>query len=183
MTNEEHALLLRIVRDSLKRRFGEKTSGAMEEVERTRTQALLEDTHGAFVTLHEAGQLRGCIGYMVGDRPLYQLVDMLALETAFKDYRFRPLTKEELPKCTIEISVLSTPKEIASIEEFVPGRDGIIMYASGRHAVFLPQVAPEQGWGRKETLENLCWKAGLPSDAYTMPDARFETFTAEVFSE
>lgn len=183
MTKEEQVLLLRIVRDSLKRHFGEKTTGAREEAEREKPQTLMETTHGAFVTLHEKGQLRGCIGYMIGDRPLYKLVDMLALESAFKDYRFEPLGKEELPRCTIEISVLSTPKDISDINEFIPGRDGIIMTASGRRAVFLPQVATEQGWGREEMLQNLSWKAGLPTDAYKAPDAEFATFTAEVFSE
>jgi AmmeMemoRadiSam system protein A len=183
MTKEEQVLLLRIVRDSLKLHFGQHDSKATEEVETKKPAALLESSHGAFVTLHECGNLRGCIGYMIGDRPLYRLVGMLALETAFKDYRFQPLREEELPLCSIEISVLSAPKEINDLNEFIPGRDGIIMYAAGGHAVFLPQVAPEQGWGREETLVNLCWKAGLPSDVYKKPDTRFETFTAEVFSE
>ena len=53
----------------------------------------------------------------------------------------------------------------------------------GRSAVFLPQVAPEQGWNLEETLTYLSRKAGLPADAWRAPDAAFTVFEAIVFSE
>jgi len=181
MHTKEQKLLLEIARDSIARSFDEGNGNPLGEAEKD--EGLQEIGPGAFVTLKEKGNLRGCIGYLVGDRPICRLVDMLAKEAAFEDYRFRPLVKEELPLCDIEISILSVPKAIRKKEEFLPGRDGIILTVAGRRAVFLPQVATEQGWGREEMLRNLSLKAGLPPDAYLSPSAEFETFTAEVFGE
>ncbi|MCE5283407.1 MAG: AmmeMemoRadiSam system protein B [Deltaproteobacteria bacterium] len=137
---------------------------------------------GVFVTLKKQGNLRGCIGRMIPDRPLAVLVGTMALQSAFEDPRFNPVTAEEVPKLEIEISVLTPMKPVASPEEIVVGRDGVLLRKGSRSAVFLPQVAPEQGWGRDEMLDQLCMKAGLPSGAWRQ-GARFETFQAVVFSE
>ncbi len=137
---------------------------------------------GVFVTLKKRGNLRGCIGRMIPDRPLAVLVGTMALQSAFEDPRFNPVTAEEVPTLEIEISVLTPMRPVASPEEIVVGRDGVLLRKGGRSAVFLPQVAPEQGWGRDEMLDQLCLKAGLPSGAWRQ-GARFETFQAVVFSE
>ncbi|MEZ4528548.1 MAG: AmmeMemoRadiSam system protein B [Desulfobacterales bacterium] len=137
---------------------------------------------GAFVTLKKQGNLRGCIGHMAEDRPLCQVVGEMALNAAFEDRRFRPLAAAELPQCEIEISVLTPFREVSGPEQILVGRDGVLIRKDGRSAVFLPQVAPEQGWNREQMLEHLCQKAGLASDAWK-ENARFFTFQANVFSE
>lgn len=165
--------LLELARSSIKSAF-------------TGEQLSIPDTnmrHGAFVTLRIGGELRGCIGYLEPVAPLYRQISILARDAAFRDYRFEPLSAEELERCKIEISLLSHPVPILSIDGFELGRHGIIMSKGNRRAVFLPQVAEETGWTKDELLSALSRKAGLPSDAWKAPDASFSVFTAEVFSE
>ncbi len=142
---------------------------------------VLEKNLGAFVTLRINGELRGCIGYMREDLPLCEVVGTMAIQSAFNDQRFYPLTREEFQKVEIEISVLTPAKPISNYTEIVLGRDGVVIKKSGRQAVFLPQVAAEMNWNREELLDNLCRKAGLlPGD---WKDAQLLTFQAEVFEE
>ena len=126
--------------------------------------------------------LRGCIGRMVPNRPLAELVGAMALQAAFEDSRFSPVTSRELPDLEIEISVLTPMIPVSGPSDFVVGRDGVLLQKAGKSAVFLPQVAPEQGWGRDEMLDHLCRKAGLPSSAWR-DGATFLTFQAIVFGE
>ena len=137
---------------------------------------------GAFVTLHKSGRLRGCIGHMAEDKPLIQVVGAMALQSAFNDRRFQSLVKRELDDVEIEISVLTPYKEIDTEKEIVIGRDGVVLKKGMYSAVYLPQVAPGQGWDVVETLEHLCRKAGLPSGAYKQ-GAQLYTFQAIVFGE
>lgn len=181
MTREQKKVLLAVARNSIAESFGEGTGEPRERAERDRDLNVVGP--GAFVTLRKGGNLRGCIGFLVGNMPLFRLVSLLAKESAFHDYRFPPLEKEELALCDIEISVLSVPKRIDTLDDFIPKRDGIILTVRGRRAVFLPQVATEQNWGREEMMRNLSLKAGLPPDAYREAGAEYETFTADVFGE
>ncbi|MEK7374300.1 MAG: AmmeMemoRadiSam system protein A, partial [Thermodesulfobacteriota bacterium] len=140
------------------------------------------EQRGVFVTLKKHGNLRGCIGRMIPDRPLATLVGAMALQSAFEDARFRQVALEEVPKLEIEISVLTPMKPVSGPGDIVVGRDGVLLQKGGRSAVFLPQVAPEQGWGRDEMLNQLSLKAGLPPGAWR-EEARFSTFQALVFGE
>jgi MEMO1 family protein len=142
----------------------------------------LEQTRGMFVTLNKHGALRGCIGEIVPEKPLYQLIGAVALKSALEDPRFPRLRHEELKDIEIEISVLTPAAPVAGADDIVVGRDGVILRKNGRSAVFLPQVATEQGWGRNEMLDQLCMKAGLPAGSWKS-GAQFLTFQAEVFSE
>lgn len=137
---------------------------------------------GAFVTLHKNGMLRGCIGEIIPRRPLYKAVMNQAVNSGLNDYRFPQVKESEIPKIEFEISALTPPTSISSYKDIVLGRDGIIISKHGRSAVYLPQVAPEQGWGLDETLSHLSLKAGLPADAWK-DDASFTTFRAIVFNE
>jgi len=137
---------------------------------------------GVFVTLQKGGNLRGCIGRMIPDRPLATLVGAMALQAAFEDPRFRQVTLEEVPKLKIEISVLTPMKQVSGPDDIVVGRDGVLLQKGRASAVFLPQVAPEQGWGRDEMLDNLSCKAGLAASAWR-EGACFYTFQAHVFGE
>jgi AmmeMemoRadiSam system protein B/AmmeMemoRadiSam system protein A len=142
----------------------------------------MKPPRGAFVTLKKNGQLRGCIGDIFPQRPLYKSVIGNAIYAAFADRRFRQLQKEEYDQIKIEISALTTPKSVASYRDIRIGIDGMVLKKDGRSAVFLPQVAPEQGWDLETTLENLSLKAGLPPDAWK-EGASFLVFQAEVFGE
>ncbi len=139
---------------------------------------------GAFVTLHEGGELRGCIGNLMGTGPLYLTVRDMAVEAAVGDPRFEPLREAELPKVEIEISVLSPMQRVGSADEIKLGIHGVLIKNGPRSGVFLPQVATETGWSKEEFLSTLCsQKAGLPPDAWKSKDTQIYVFTAEVFSE
>jgi AmmeMemoRadiSam system protein B/AmmeMemoRadiSam system protein A len=139
---------------------------------------------GAFVTLKKRGELRGCIGNIVGDKPLYITVRDMAIESATRDPRFMPVTKDELNEIEIEISVLTPLEKIDDYRKVIPGKHGVVIRRGFNSGVFLPQVATEQGWNREEFLQALCvHKAGLPKDAYKDKNTELYIFTAEVFSE
>jgi AmmeMemoRadiSam system protein B/AmmeMemoRadiSam system protein A len=137
---------------------------------------------GAFVTLKKNGRLRGCIGHMTADWPLQKTVGAMALQAAFSDRRFKQVSAEELGHLEIEISVLTPFRPVSGPEAIRIGTDGVLLKKGGRSAVYLPQVAPEQGWNRQEMLGHLCRKAGLPTDAWK-EGAQLLTFQATVFSE
>lgn len=137
---------------------------------------------GAFVTLRAGGQLRGCIGRVEGDGPLPALVSRVAFDAAFRDTRFPPVRREELDQLEVEVSLLTPPRTIATPAEVVVGRDGVILRKAGRSAVFLPQVATEQGWTRRQLLDRLCEKAGLAAACWH-EGASLLTFQAEAFGE
>jgi AmmeMemoRadiSam system protein A len=145
---------------------------------------LLNKPLGAFVTLHEYGQLRGCIGNLIGSGPLYKTVAAMAIEAATGDPRFARLTPQQIGKIDIEISVLSEMKRVKDASEInIPGH-GVLVRRGFRSGVYLPQVATETGWGKEEFLTSLCGqKAGLPADAWKDPDTELYVFTAEVFGE
>jgi AmmeMemoRadiSam system protein A len=149
----------------------------------TVTQPGLLQERGAFVTLTKHGELRGCIGHLIGDRPLYLVVQNVAVSAAVADQRFPPVTGEELSDLEIEISVLSPLEQVENVDQIQVGLHGVIIRQGLKQAVYLPQVAPEQGWGREEMLESLCLKAGLSKDAWKEEGTRFYVFTAEVFEE
>lgn len=144
----------------------------------------LKARRAAFVTLKNAGRLRGCIGHIQGVEPLCRSVVRNACN-ACQDYRFRsnPITKEEAGDLAIEISVLSPTSPVGDINDIVIGRDGLIMERGRRRGVFLPQVPIEQGWDRLDYLINLCGKSGLPTGAWRDPQTTLYRFTAQVFRE
>lgn len=137
---------------------------------------------GVFVSLHRHGALRGCIGHIIGDEPLPDLVGAMAVAAASEDPRFPPVAPDELDGLEIELSLLSVPVA-ARPDDVVPGEHGVILRRGGRLGVFLPQVATEQGWDRPTLLIMLCRKAGLPTDAWQDPAARLEVFRAQVVHE
>lgn len=143
----------------------------------------LSEKSGAFVTLQKSGALRGCIGTLVAEKPLWEAVRNSAWSAAREDHRFPPVVPEEVDDITIEVSVLSPLTEIPSVQEFITGRHGIVLEKNGRRGVFLPKVAAETGWTREQTLSALCKKAGLPVNAWQIPGMRFWIFTVESFSD
>jgi len=136
----------------------------------------------AFVTLKKNSELRGCIGDIFPQRPLYRSVIINAINASLNDRRFPRLTEDECKDITIEISALTVPQPIDSPDEIRIGTDGVVLNKDGQSAVFLPQVAPEQGWDLNQTLRHLSLKAGLPADAWK-EGASFLVFQADVFGE
>jgi AmmeMemoRadiSam system protein B/AmmeMemoRadiSam system protein A len=136
----------------------------------------------AFVTLKKNRRLRGCIGDIFPRQPLYKSVITNAINAGVNDRRFLPVTRAECNNIRIEISALTAPKPIASSEEIRIGIDGIVLNKDGRSAVFLPQVAPEQGWDVNQMLTQLSVKARLAADAWK-EGANFLVFQADVFGE
>lgn len=155
-----------------------------KKMELTETDPLLLKEMGAFVTLHKQGELRGCIGNLVGQQPLYLTVRDMAVEAAVADPRFSPVTLGELKDIEVEISALSPLKRIESADEIKMGIHGVLIRGGFNSGVFLPQVATETGWSKEEFLSNLCsHKAGLPAFAWKDKSTEIYIFTAEVFSE
>lgn len=143
---------------------------------------VLREEGTCFVSLTVGGRLRGCVGELETDGPLAESIVRNAREAAFGDWRFPPLAAPELPAARIEISILSPLRRIADPADFVPGTHGILLEKGRRNAVFLPQVAPENGWDRETTLEHLCRKASLPANAWRRGPS-FKVFTAQEFAE
>lgn len=142
------------------------------------SEAGLAQERGVFVTLTIRGQLRGCIGSIFARERLFLAVRHMALAAAFEDPRFPPLSRDEAAICALELSILS-PLSVCPEPQYIePGLHGVLLAYAGRQAVFLPQVATEQGWDRETLLLHLALKAGLPPDACYAPGARLSTFTA-----
>ena len=136
----------------------------------------------AFVTLKKNSQLRGCIGDIFPQQPLYKSIIQNAINACFNDKRFPQVTEDECDSIKIEISALTNPQPIVSPDEIRIGVDGVILRKNGHSAVFLPQVAPEQGWDVNQMLTQLSLKARLPADAWK-EGAGFQVFQAVVFGE
>ena len=137
---------------------------------------------GAFVTLKEKGELRGCIGRFSSEEPLYKVIRAMTIAASTEDTRFEPVSEKEIEKVEIEISVLSPMKKIKSIDEIVLGKHGIYIKQGYLGGTFLPQVATETGWTKEEFLSHCSHdKAGLGWNGWK--DADIYIYSAEVFSE
>jgi AmmeMemoRadiSam system protein B/AmmeMemoRadiSam system protein A len=177
LQNSEKKALLKFARETIRRYLTTQTVPLARNF-----PARMDFPQGAFVTLKENGQLRGCIGHIPSDYELGKTVGAMAIHAAIYDPRFVPVQLNELENIEIEISVLTPMQPIASPDEIIVGRDGVVMFKGDRSAVFLPQVAVENHWDRIQMLENLCSKGGWPAGCWKR-DTRLEVFQAEVFDE
>ena len=177
LTEQERQILLGLAREALEK--GVRGESLQEEV--PALPAALLAPQGAFVTLHNQERLRGCIGHVRGDQPLYQTVRECAVAAGLSDLRFPCVAPEEVPLIHVEISVLSE-LQVVTPEQVEVGKHGLLISRGHRRGLLLPQVAVEWDWTRETFLEETCRKAGLPPDAW-QHGATIETFTAEVFGE
>lgn len=148
------------------------------------------ENRGVFVTLNRypSGDLRGCIGYPY---PVMSLGDAIrgSAGSACHDPRFPDLREDELDSVTVEVTMLSVPRELVFDDPddipgmVVIGRDGLMIECMGHRGLLLPQVPVEWGWDAVAFLKHLSMKAGLPSDAWRHPGTRIWSFGGEVFSE
>ncbi|HJX67725.1 MAG TPA: AmmeMemoRadiSam system protein A [Candidatus Limnocylindrales bacterium] len=141
------------------------------------------ESAAAFVTLREQGELRGCIGLMRFDVPLWINVRDAAAAAALDDPRFLPVTESELAALEVEVSVLEPPAELLDPAAFEAGRHGIVVEKGLRRALLLPQVATEMGWGAEQMLDAVCRKAGLPGTAWRDKETRLFVFESVCFGE
>jgi MEMO1 family protein len=145
--------------------------------------AALQEERGVFVTLQEKGELRGCIGFITAQKPLYLGVRDAAALAALQDSRFSPVNVRELPELEYEISVLTPFRHVTDVNEIRVGRDGLLLIRDRYEGILLPQVATEQGWDRKTFLEGLSQKAGLPRHAWQEEATDIFAFSVIVFDE
>lgn len=185
LTTEEKQMLLRIAREAIEAQL---RNPPPRPPALTDLSPQLQLDGASFVTLTDHGELRGCIGSLQARRPLAHDVYHNALGAAFKDPRFPPLREGELAQITVEVSVLSQPEPLeyanaeALLDKLRPHVDGVVLKRGLRRATFLPQV-----WEKlpqPETfLTHLCYKAGLPPDAWRRSDVEIETYQVDKFKE
>ncbi|MFC1511663.1 AmmeMemoRadiSam system protein B [Candidatus Latescibacterota bacterium] len=176
ISEEEKQVLRDVVEETLKSVVN---GGPVPEY--TDFSGRLGEQWGAFVTLTIKGQLRGCIGNIVGTQPLIKTVADMTRAAALEDPRFPPVSPRELPAIEYEISVLTPIRRVENLDNVVIGRDGLIITKGRNRGLLLPQVATEYGWDRTTFLEQTCVKAGLPRDAWKDGDTLIEMFSAQVF--
>ena len=146
------------------------------------------ERRGTFVTLTIQGALRGCIGHIIPQKTLIEGIRVNAINAAFRDPRFRPITQEEWEKIEIEISILTDPKPLSYsdaddlLRKLRPDVDGVIIKKGYHQSTFLPQVW-EQLPAKEEFLTHLCLKAGLDGDAWRKEDLEVSTYQVQAFEE
>ncbi len=182
LDSREQSFLLKLARDTIAGALAGLDSPAADGTNGFSVESPLFEDRGVFITLTQRGNLRGCIGSIDGSEPLIHGVSRHALNAAFNDPRFPPLRPADLQSVAIEISVLTPPIPVPGIDAIDVTRHGVLLEKEGRHAVFLPQVAREQGWDRDTMLRHLCRKAGLGQNEWR-EGARFEVFEAQTFEE
>jgi len=144
---------------------------------------------GVFVTLNNPEGLRGCIGYPLPDKKLFNALIDSAISAATEDPRFPSVDSNELDKITFEVTVLTPPVEIEvndPIEypsKIKVGRDGLIVKAGFNSGLLLPQVPKEYGWNEEQFLDHTCEKAGLPKECWKEKEMKILKFEGIVFKE
>ncbi|MBS3731876.1 MAG: AmmeMemoRadiSam system protein B [Desulfobacterales bacterium] len=187
ISREKGEVLLEVARKSIADRLGLKTGGSPVGDDATR-DPVFQSNRGTFVTLKINDQLRGCIGNLVPEKPLIEGVRDNAVNAAFNDPRFGPLSPEEFSRIQIEVSLLTEPQPLEYtdaqdlLDKIRTHVDGLIIQKGARSATFLPQVW-EQLPDKKSFLQQLCMKAGLPPDAWEKGDLQVFTYQAQYFEE
>lgn len=143
----------------------------------------LNQERGAFVTLKESGELRGCVGYTSAVKPLYMTVRDTATLAALRDRRFQPVSASELPQLEYEISVLSPLRRVTNIRDIKVGQHGLLMKNGDYQGLLLPQVPVEERWDRQRFLDETCAKAGMRASCWKDENTDMFMFTAVVFGE
>ncbi len=179
LDRDQQARLLRLARNTIAEKLGIETTIEVPDFH----EPVFREKCGAFVTLHIRGNLRGCIGYIVGVKSIPETIEDMSIASAFRDPRFPPLRKGEFGEIDIEISVLSPIEDVKDVSEIVVGRDGIIISRGMNSGLLLPQVATEYGWDLDTFLEHTCYKAGLPGSMWKKEGTKIQKFSAQVFGE
>ena len=178
LTPEHKKTLLKIARESINNAVYDKKTPEYKINDK-----VLNANCGAFVTLYIKGNLRGCIGNITSEIPLWETIRNMAVESALRDPRFYPLTPGELNEADIEISVLSPLKKIKDTGEIKVGKHGLFIKKGFYQGLLLPQVATDYKWNSTQFLEQTCYKAGLNKNCYREETTEIFIFSAVVFGE
>jgi AmmeMemoRadiSam system protein A len=185
LTEEEGRCLLSVARQTIQQKlFNSEIQGLTD----SQVSPKFSERRGTFVTLTIDGGLRGCIGHIIPQESLLEGIRVNAVNAAFQDPRFRPLSREEWERVKIEISILTEPKALPYsdpqdlLDELRPGIDGVIIKKGFHQATFLPQVW-EQLPDQKEFLTHLCLKAGLEMDAWEKEKLEVSIYQVQAFEE
>jgi uncharacterized protein len=179
LTYEEKKILLKAARNSIESVFAKIIIGEPDYEK----YPVLKSHSGAFVTLTEFETLRGCIGYIIGDQPVFKTVCEAAIQASQNDPRFQPLHKSELKDIKIEISILSEPFPLNNYDEIELGKHGLILEERGRRGLLLPQVPIEHKMNKDQYLDSICQKAGFHKSYWKEKELKLMGFTATVFNE
>ena len=183
LTQKDKAFLVRLARSVIEAALD---TGQKEALPDDVSKAVMKKG-GCFVTLHKKGTLRGCIGTIEPVQYLVKGVEENAINAAFKDPRFSPLSIEELPDIDLEVSVLTVPQKLIFKDsedlkrELKPGIHGVILSSGRRSSTFLPQVW-DQLPDPELFLRHLCEKAGLHGDCWQDQETEVEVYEAIYFS-
>jgi len=185
LTQDQGKYLLSVARQTIERELFARKGETMDEKD---LPPIFHTRRGAFVTLTEKGNLRGCIGHIIPQETLLEGVRENAINAAFRDPRFHPLKAEEWKDVKIEVSILTDPKPLSYtdaqdlLKKLRPGIDGVIIKKGYHQATFLPQVW-DQLPNKKDFLTHLCYKAGLDGDAWKRGDLEVSTYQVQAFEE
>jgi AmmeMemoRadiSam system protein A len=175
-TEQDRRLLLQLARDAIAAHV---TGSPAPQVELT---GVFARPGGAFVTIHNRGELRGCIGHIEATEPLGVIVPRCAVAACSTDPRFPSVSASELTDIDLELSLLGSLEPIAGPADIVVGQHGLVVSRGWHRGLLLPQVATEWHWDAPTFLAHTCQKAGLPLDAWQQ-GADLWRFDAEVFGE
>ena len=178
MKIESQSLLLQIARDALICHLEDRIPSKLQGLD-----AELLQRSGAFATLHKGRQLRGCVGQIVSDKPLYETVTEAVIAAATRDPRFYRVNLSEMPELKIEISVLTPLQPLEQIEDLEIGIHGVYIKDGEHSGLLLPQVATAHNWNRTQFLQQACKKAKLPEDAWQDPETEIYLFSSQIFGE
>jgi hypothetical protein len=178
-------VLVKLARETVERKF------RLGKLYIKKVDKEFERKKGVFVTLETfpKKELRGCIGFIRSNYPLYEAVQRAAWAAAFEDFRFLPLKKNELEKVVFKVSILTEPKliEVKDPKEYKQkielGKDGLILIVGSHQGVFLPEVPLEANWSIEEYIENLCFKAGVTPDVIWDKQTKLMKFQTQIFAE
>jgi len=185
ISNEDGVILVKTARRVVTEYLNSRTKAKLDE----KFEASFSFNSGVFVTINNQMGLRGCIGYPLPDKKLYNALVDAAIGSATEDPRFPSVNVQELEEITFEVTVL-TPPEVIHVSDtkecpsrIKVGRDGLIVKRGFNSGLLLPQVPIEYRWTEEEFLSHTCEKAGLPKDCWRDKETQVQKFEGIVFKE
>jgi AmmeMemoRadiSam system protein A len=185
LSEDEGNYLLKVARSTIKKRLNNEEQ---PQIDWKDLPEKFQEQLGTFVTITIDGNLRGCIGHIIPRETAIEGIRENAINAAFRDPRFPPLTREEFDHIEIEISILTAPEELRYtdaddlLNKLRPGVDGVIIKKGYHEATFLPQVW-DQLPDKEEFLSHLCMKAGLSHDSWRKEKLQVSTYQVQAFEE
>jgi len=185
ISNEDGEILVKTARRVVTEYLNSRTKAKLDE----KFEASFSFNSGVFVTLNNQMGLRGCVGFPLPDKKLYNALVDAAIASATEDPRFPSVNTQELDEITFEVTVLTPPEviHVSDTKEYPSqikvGRDGLIVKRGFNSGLLLPQVPIEYRWTEEEFLSHTCEKAGLPKDCWRDKETQVQKFEGVVFKE